>query len=470
MRMGPSTRAWAVWGVALAAYIVAVLHRTSLGVAGLDATERFGIGASALASFAVLQLLVYAGLQVPVGVLLDRFGSLRLIVTGALLMAGGQAMLAVADGVTGAVIARVLVGAGDAMTFISVLRLVPQWFPSRRVPVVTQLTGLTGQLGQVLSAVPLAIVLDGPGWTPAFLGAAGAGVFVAILAAAALHDTPERRVNTGEAATARRLGADLATAWRHPGTRLGLWSHFTSQFPGTVFAIIWGYPFLVAGEGLPRATASVLLTVFVLSGMVAGPLIGVLVQRHPMRRSWLVLGVIAANALGWAAVLAWPGRAPLPLLVVLVLALSLGGPGSMIGFEFARTFNPPNRLGTATGIVNVGGFVASLITILLIGIILDLRTGGSADYDLADFKVALSVQYAVGLVGVIGILRTRRLARRRLAEEGVHVPPLRDVLARRRAASALRRDERRHPTVESRPNGIPMTQTQPEEGHDHRST
>jgi MFS family permease len=438
--MRAAARAWTVWGVALAAYMVAVLHRTSLGVAGLDAADRFGIGASALASFAVLQLLVYAGLQVPVGLLLDRFGSLRLIVSGALLMAAGQALLAVAEGVPGAVLARVLVGAGDAMTFISVLRLLPQWFESRRVPVITQLTALVGQLGQLLSAVPLAALLAGPGWTTGFLSAAAAGVFVAVLAAVALHDSPQRRMNTGEAATARRLGTDLVTAWRHPGTRLGLWTHFTTQFPGTVFALIWGYPFLIAGEGLSRAAASALLSVFVLSGIVAGPLIGVLVQRHPLRRSWLVLGVISANALGWAAVLAWPGRAPLPLLVLLVLALSLGGPGSMIGFEFARTFNPPNRLGTATGIVNVGGFVASLITILLIGVVLDLRTGGAGGYDLTDFKPALTTQYAVGLVGVAGILRTRRLARRRLAGEGVHVPRLRDVLARRRHA----RHDRRH--------------------------
>ena len=117
---------------------------------------------------------------------------------------------------------------------------------------------------------------------------------------------------------------------------------------------------------------------FVLTGMAAGPVIGVLVQRHPLRRSWLVLGVVGANAAGWGLVLLWPGQAPLPVLVLLVLALGLGGPGSMIGFEFARTFNPPNRLGTATGIVNVGGFVASLLTILLIGLILDARTGGTA--------------------------------------------------------------------------------------------
>ncbi|MFI6074473.1 nitrate/nitrite transporter [Actinoplanes sp. NPDC051343] len=432
MALRPGARAWAVWSAGLAAYTIAVLHRTSLGVAGLDAQHRFHIGAGALASFAVLQLLVYAGLQVPVGLLLDRFGSLRLVVSGALVMAAGQALMATTHSIGGAVAARVLVGAGDAMTFISVLRLVPQWFPARRVPVLTQMTGLVGQAGQVLSAVPLAAVLAGPGWTTAFIGAAGAGVFVAIVAFAALHDTPERRISSGPAITLGRLGRDLREAWRHPGTRLGLWTHFTTQFTGTVFALMWGFPFLIAGEGLRRTTASTLLTLFVLVGMAAGPLIGMLVQRHPLRRSWLVLGVITTNALGWGLVLAWPGRAPLPVLVLLIVALGLGGPGSMIGFDYARTFNPPNRLGTATGVVNVGGFVASLLTIELIGLILDARTGGRADYGIADFKIAMAVQYLVGAVGLVGILRNRRLARRRMAEEGVVVRPLREVLAQRR--------------------------------------
>ena len=94
-------RAMLVWLTGLVAYTVGVLHRTSLGVSGLDAAERFGVSASVLASFAVLQLLVYAALQIPVGVLVDRLGPRRLVVAGALLMAAGQLVLAIADSVAG---------------------------------------------------------------------------------------------------------------------------------------------------------------------------------------------------------------------------------------------------------------------------------------------------------------------------------------------------------------------------------
>jgi MFS family permease len=382
----------------------------------------------------VLQLLVYAGLQVPVGLLLDRYGSRRLIACGAGLMAAGQLVLALSTGVGAAVLGRVLVGAGDAMTFISVLRLVTAWLPARRVPVMTQVTGIVGQVGQILSAVPLVALLHGPGWTPAFLAAAGLGVLVGVLAVVVVRDSPAGPVRRHDAATWAQVAGDLRSAWHHPGTRLGLWTHFTTQFSGTVFALLWGFPFLISGESVPRATASALLTTFVVAAMAAAPFLGVLVGRHPMRRSWLVLGIVGINAAAWTVVLLWPGRAPVWLLVVLVVSLALGGPGSMIGFDFARTFNPPNRLGTATGIVNVGGFLASLITMLLVGLGLDLLSPGSANYSLDSFRAALSVQYVVWGVGVVGIVVTRRQVRRRLSHEGVAVPPpLRETIARRRS-------------------------------------
>lgn len=432
-------RAYVVWGVAVSAYVVAVLQRTSLGVSGLAATRRFDASASVLATFAVLQLLVYAGLQIPVGVLLDRVGPRRLVVAGALVMAVGQGTLALAGSTGVAIIARVLVGTGDAMTFISVLRLVSAWFPPRRVPLMTQLTGLVGQLGQILSAVPLVALLQGPGWTPAFLSAAALSVVVGILSLVLVRDSPHVARPVEASPSARQVRDDLVSVWRHPGTRLGLWSHFTTQFSGSVFALLWGYPFLVSAQGLSPAGASGLLTVFVVAGVVAGPFVGEAVARHPLRRSWLVLGITAVTASTWAAVLALPGRSPHWLLVFLMLVLALGGPGSLIAFDFARTFTPARRLGTATGVVNVGGFVASLLTIWLIGVILDARTpSGSTQYDLASFRLALSVQYVVWAVGVTAILLTRRKVRRRMAADGVVVPPVREVLARRRRHRAAR--------------------------------
>jgi MFS family permease len=293
-----SRRATLIWAVAVLAYVTAVLHRTSFGVAGIDAASRYHVSSGVLAGFTVLQLLMYAGLQVPVGVALDRFGSRRLIVAGALVMAAGQLVLALSTSVAAAYLGRALVGAGDAATFISVLRLVPAWFPPRRVPVLTQVTGLAGQLGQVLSAVPLVVLLHDPGWTVAFGSTAALGVLVATLAAIAVRDAPEHHpTRPPRVVPMRRVAADLRSAWRHPGTRLGLWTHFTAQVPAAVFALMWGYPFMVAGEGLSPATASLLLTVFVLVGMAAGPVIGVLVERHPLRRSWLVLAVVAADVL-----------------------------------------------------------------------------------------------------------------------------------------------------------------------------
>jgi nitrate/nitrite transporter NarK len=408
-----SRRAWLVWGLALAAYVVAVFDRASLGVTGVAAQHRFGATAAQLGLFGVLQLGVYAALQVPVGVLLDRFGSRRLIVSGALCMAAGQVLLSQAHTVPGAVLARVLVGSGDAMTFTSVLRLVGFWFPSARVPLITQLTGLIGQLGQVAAAYPLVFALRSAGWANAFLSAAAVGAVVGAVALIAVRDTPPGAEVTPLPLHLPQVRAQLAAAWQESGTRLGLWTHFVTQFSATVFALLWGYPFLVVGEGRSPTEAGLLLTVLVVVGIGVAPVLGHVVGRWPLRRSWPVLAIVGASASAWTLVLAWPGRAPLPVLVLLVVVLASNGPGSMVGFDYARTENPPGRISSATGIVNVGGFVASLVTIASIGLVLSALApgGGASNASLADFRVAMSVQYVVWAVGLVLLLRARRQAR-----------------------------------------------------------
>jgi MFS family permease len=363
-----------------------------------------------LSLFIVLQLAVYAAFQVPVGVLLDRLGSRRMIAAGAAVMGTGQIVLAESHSVGLAALARVLVGAGDAMTFTSVLRLIPAWFPPQRVPLMTQLTGMAGQAGQVAAAFPLVALLHSAGWTPTFLAAGITGLVVAALVAAGLRDAPPGASTTAPVGRADAWG-HLRAAWREPGTRLGLWTHFVTQFSGTVFALLWGYPFLVQGEGRTPQEAGGLLTLLVVAAVGFGPVLGHIAGRWPYRRSVPTLTVVATSALAWTVVLAWPGPAPLSVLVLLVLALSLNGPGSLMGFDYARTENAPERLGSASGIVNVGGFVASLTTILGIGLLLDVRHGGAGRYTLADFRVAFSVQYVVWAIGVAGVLTSRRRLR-----------------------------------------------------------
>ena len=177
-----SKRAWLVWGVGVFAYLIAVTQRTSFGVAGLVATDRFGATAAALSAFTVIQLVVYAGLQIPVGVLVDRFGPRIMIATGAALMAVGQLQLAAASSIPAGVVGRIFVGAGDAMTFIAVIRLVPFWFSTRKVPLLTQLTGQLGQFGQLISIAPFAFVLHAAGRSLAFADLAALGILGCVLA------------------------------------------------------------------------------------------------------------------------------------------------------------------------------------------------------------------------------------------------------------------------------------------------
>lgn len=407
-------RAYLVWLPAVAVYFLAVFHRSSLGVAGLAATERFDITASQLSSFTVLQLLVYAGMQIPVGVMLDRFGARTMLVAGAFVMTFAQLGFALTGSFAGAVAARVFVGAGDAMVFISVLRLVAAWFPPMRNPVLTAWTALLGQSGALVAAVPLARSLETLGWTTTFVVSAGVGVVLGLLVLVLVRDVPPgappRAVKS-----VRAVGRDLRESWRDPGTRLGLWSHFTAQFGANTMGLLWGYPFFVEGESTGRGVAGLLLSLLVLTQMLGGPLVGWFIAHNPWQRSTVVLAIVGAMAASWGVVLLWPGDAPVAVLVVLVVTVGLGGPGSMVGFDLARTFNPASRLGSATGIVNVGGFLASLLVILAIGVLLDVQTpGGSTDYSARAFALAMSVQYVGWGCGAAMIWRYRVRARSHL--------------------------------------------------------
>lgn len=425
-RSSPSWRAWLIWGVGVAAYTLSVTNRTSLAAVGVDTADRFNADASTLSMFAVLQLGVYGFMQIPVGVLLDRFGARPIITIGMILMAVGQLVMAFSPTVGVAIAARMLLGAGDAAVFPSVLRLIATWFPAQRAPVMVQLTGIFGQLGQIVAIVPLAALLHATTWSITFGSVAGLGVLFAVLVFAVIRNHPPEMtedvsVNTDTGAIRvvtstvdTRVG--IRAAWSHPGTRLAFWSHFTTPFAGTAFVMLWGIPFLTAGEGRTQAEAAAITSLLVLTGILIGPFMGALSSRLPHLRSRaLVLPTVAVQMIAWLVVIAWPEPAPLWLLIVLVVALATGGPASMIAFDHARTHNPRHRLSTATGITNSGGFLAGLIAIFLIGLALDLQGAGTPEtFTLDAFRVAFLTQVPLWLVGSFFIVIERKRTRIRI--------------------------------------------------------
>ncbi|ORW71165.1 MFS transporter [Mycolicibacter senuensis] len=405
--VGRSWRPWIVWGAGLLAYVVAVLDRTTFGVSGLDAAERFSAGPSTLSSFVILQLVVYASMQIPAGVLLDRFGSKAMIATGVAVISAAQLTLALIHSLPIAIGAYGVVGLGDAFVFISVIRLLPNWFAPERVPLLTQLTGICGQLGQLLSAVPFLAILLHHGWTAAYLSAAGLGVLAVALTLALCRDTPQGAAVAMQPRTFRTAFGEIKTVWSRPGTKLGFFTHVGTPFSASVFALMWGVPYLTTAQGLSRAMAGGFLTLSVATFVVVGLLAGTLSARWPQHRAGLVLAMIALMACTWTVLLALPSPAPHWLLALLVVVISAGQPVSILAFDFARTYNPPAALGTAQGMVNTGGFIATLVIMQVMGVVIALAGG----YSFSAFRVAWTVQYVIWALAAVGVVVNARKAR-----------------------------------------------------------
>lgn len=410
-----SPTAWLILAVGVFAYFSAVAQRTSFGVATVEAADRFQTAASGLSLFSMMQVLVYAVLQVPVGVLVDRFGPRVLITVGAVAMAAGQLQLAAAQSVAGGVVGRILVGAGDAATFVCVMRLLPVWFSALKVPMLTQVVGMTGNLGQLFSVIPFAALLHAAGWVPSFVAMAAIALLAAVLSGVLLRNHPPGVTALSDSISLSSVRTSMGRALKEPGTQLGFWIHFTVQFAGNTFALMWAYPYLQNAQGLDPAQASLVMTVYVVFNVAVAPLVGKLSARFARRRSRLVLACCAVAWSGWLVLLVWPGHAPTAVVYVAVCMIALSLPASMLAFDVVRAFNPPQWGGTATGLANVGGFAASLLAIYVTGLVLDLLYGAglsSSLYDGEAFRPAIAAQGLVALVGTVAILRCTVKVRR----------------------------------------------------------
>lgn len=413
-RVRVTRRALIVWLSALLVYIVAILGRTSFGVAGVEAMERFHVDASRIAVFTAVQVGVYALAQIPTGMLIDRFGPRALLVAGALVMACGQVVLGLSDSYAVAIVARVFIGAGDATAFLSAMRILPFWFPLRRTPLFTQLTGGLGQIGQFLSAVPFLHLLELRGWTIAFCSIGALGLLVALTAAIAVADSPDEPapVDRGTKPKSRiaihkvlAQVASSAVCWQ------GFFIHYINMVPQVVFLMLWGVPLMTLGMGLSPAQAGLVLSLNTVAVVCAGPLHGIISARLGAKRDLFALFCTITIGVAWIIfMLPTTPRGIGAIIVVNIIVGSLTS-ASNYGFDYVRERMDRRVVATGTGLANMGGFVSGMVAAQAVGIVLDHHATGT-NYTWMDFRYAWWAWLSVWFLGVIGLLISRRWSAR----------------------------------------------------------
>lgn len=411
-------RAWLVWGVAAGFYFVAVFHRMALGVAGLTAEQRLGIGHGELATFTALQFFMYLVMQVPAGVAADRIGPRRTLAAGLAFMAAGEFLFGLAHGMPTALVARALIGMGDALTLLNVLRLTQAWFPPRMGSLLAAATGAVGALGQLLGTIPLRWALDTFGWTTAFASSSIATATLFVVALTVIRDRPATHARPDRSAHLPVLST-LRTAWAQPGTRHGFWVHMALFCPFLTISALWGAPFLQESQGFSASAAATYLLLLTAAFAASGPVIGAIAGRtaRAQNRTVLLLNVLVAGA--WLAIVVWPGgHPPHALLLAGFMLCGVAVAGGMVAFDIGRRENPALAGGSATAIVNCGGFSAAILCLLVAGAIL-----GGGDHSAERFQLALAPMVGLSLLGLVQSLRLTR--ERELRRE--LVPPLLQV-------------------------------------------
>lgn len=400
----PTRRAWLVWGVGAALYFTAVFHRMALGVAGLRAEHRLGFEHEVLATFTALQFLIYLLMQIPAGLAADRIGPRRTLAVGLSAIAAGELVFAFAQSVGPAIAGRALIGFGDAIVLINVLRLAQSWFPARMGSLLAALTGVVGALGQLLGTIPLQLALDRFGWTATFAGSSAVTLLLLAVAFAVIRDRPPGVPAPHRGAHAA-IGATLKAAWGRPGTRHAYWAHLGLMGPFQVVSAVWGAPFLIEGQHFDERAAATYLLVLSAGFALAGPLVGHVADRSARAQNRTLLALNGLVLGSWTTILLWPSPDGVPhaLLLLAFAACGAGAAAGMVAFDLGRRENPPEAAGAATAIVNCGGFTAGILSLELAGLLL----GG--DPDAARFRIALAPMLCFSALALAQSLRYTRL-------------------------------------------------------------
>ena len=370
----PASLAWLVWGLGACLYLIAFYQRVAPAVITKELAREFALSAAALGNLSAFYFYSYVVVQIPTGLLADRWGPRRVLAVGAAVTAAGTLLFALAPSVTWANAGRLAIGAAGGVAFVSMLKLASHWMPWRRYALVSGVALLMGVVGATLAGVPLRALVDAFGWRAVMVASAVVTSAVAVAIWLVVRDDPVERGYASyypePTAHGREAGlvALLGEALSHRNTWLLFFASGGFSCIVLTFAGLWGVPYLVTVRGFSAtqaaATGSAMLVAFAAASIAYGPISERIGRRKPV----MLTGLAVTMAL-WALVVFVP-MSPAALVAALI-GVGIASASFILTFAFAKESVPAHLGGTASGIANMGVMLGGMVMQPLIGVILD---------------------------------------------------------------------------------------------------
>jgi len=413
-----------VWGLGALFYLIAFYQRVAPAVITDRLMAEFAIGGAALGNLSAFYFYSYVAMQIPTGIIADRWGPRKLLTAGAAIAALGTALFAAAPNLWWANAGRLLIGGSVAVGFVSMLKLAGHWFAPRQFSLASGMLLLVGISGAVFAGRPLRAMVEAFGWREVMVGSA---VATAVLAAAIWLRVRDDPSEAGYASHYHGAHEDAG----HPPILRGIaevlsyrniWLLLLAPagVAGAVltFAGLWGVPYFSQVYGIGAKEAALLTSTMLVAWAAGGPVLGAASERLG-RRKPLYVGSAALAPCGWAVIVFLPPL-PIPALVALLVALGFVSGCMIIGFAFAKESVPARLTGTASGVINTGVMMGGMVLQPAVGWVLDRNwsgamQGGARIYDLQAYQAGFALLLGWVVLTVILVAFTRETHCRQIA-------------------------------------------------------
>lgn len=378
-RQRPRGARWLVLLPPATIYFVSVFHRIAPAVVAGDLMRAFEITAAALGTLAALYPYVFVAMAFVAGTLADTLGPRWTLALGATTMGAGAIVFGLAPTFSVASAGRLLVGLGASVILIASLSLAARWFRPDEFATVSGCFQTVGNLGGLVAATPLALMVEGVGWRGSFVTIGGLTLVLGAAAFLAVRDRPEAMglapVNPAPVGRAAPTLSEVLRGIPEVVRNVRTWPPVlaASGTYSTLIAVqgLWGVPYLVQAYGLGRVEAANAVAFIPVGIVVGAPIAGWISDRWLVARRAPFIAFTLVFAACWIPLVVPAARLPAALLAPYFLLMGLASSGHVLLWSCVREVNNPERLGVVIGFCNIPVFLAFALMQWLTGAILD---------------------------------------------------------------------------------------------------